>query len=50
MCIRDSFSTVQHANGKISVTAQMGFSGETRDDVLALLDSLRDVAAKTAAN
>lgn len=45
-----NFSTVQHANGKISVTAQLGFSSETRDDVLALLDSLPDVAAKTAAN
>lgn len=47
-----NFSTIQHANGKVSVTAQLGFSSETRDDVLALIDSLPDVAEKpaTAAN
>ena len=39
-----AFSATQDANGKIGVTAQMGFSSESRDDVLALLDSLPDVA------
>jgi len=43
-----SFAATQQANGKISVTAQMGFSSETRDDVAALLDTLPDVAQKTA--
>ncbi|MRX11521.1 hypothetical protein GJ697_27215 [Pseudoduganella sp. FT25W] len=43
-----NFAATQQANGKISVTAQMGFSSETRDDVAALLDTLPDVAEKTA--
>jgi hypothetical protein len=43
-----NFAATQHADGKISVTAQMGFSSETRDDVIALLDSLPDVSEKTA--
>lgn len=43
-----SFAANQQANGKISVTAQLGFSSETRDDVVALLDTLPDVSEKTA--
>lgn len=45
-----SFATNQAADGRVSVTAQLGFSSETRDDVVALLDSLPDVSDKTAAN
>jgi hypothetical protein len=45
-----SFSATQDAAGKVNVTAQMGFSSESKDDVVALLDSLPDVAEKAAAN
>lgn len=45
-----SFSARQDANGKISVTAQVGFASETKDDVAALLDSLPDAAEKAAPN
>ena len=45
-----SFAAIQDANGKINVTAQMGFSSESRQDVLALLDSLPNVAETVAAN
>lgn len=45
-----NFSAVQDANGKINVTAQMGFSSETREDVAALLDSLPGMAETVAAN
>lgn len=44
-----SFAATQNANGKISVTAQMGFSSETRDDVVALLDTFPDVSQAAAA-
>lgn len=42
------FTAKQDLAGKISVTAQMGFSSESRDDVAALLDTLPDVAVKAA--
>jgi len=45
-----NFSAMQDANGKINVTAQMGFSSETREDVAALLDSLPGMAETVAAN
>lgn len=45
-----NFSAIQDANGKINVTAQMGFSSETREDVAALLDSLPGMAETVAAN
>lgn len=45
-----AFSATQDAKGKVSVTAQMGFSSESKDDVVALLDSLPNVAEQAAAN
>ena len=45
-----SFAATQDANGKINVTAQMGFSSESRQDVVALLDSLPNVAETVAVN
>lgn len=43
------FSAKQNNAGKIGVTAQMGFSSESKDDVVALLDSLPDVSEKVTA-
>ena len=43
-----SFAATQEADGKINVTAQMGFSSESRQDVAALLDSLPNVAELAA--
>lgn len=40
-----SFSAEQGTNGKISVSAQMGFSSEKKDDVATLLDTLPDMTA-----
>lgn len=44
-----AFSATQDANGKVNVTAQMGFSSESQNDVVALLDSLPHVAAQAPA-
>lgn len=43
-----NFAATQEADGKINVTAQMGFSSESRQDVAALLDSLPNVAELAA--
>lgn len=43
------FTAKQDTTGKIGVTAQMGFSSENKDDVVALLDSLPLVAEKESA-
>ncbi|MFZ4289206.1 hypothetical protein [Variovorax sp. HJSM1_2] len=40
-----SFSAVQGKDGKIAVTAQMGFSSEKKEDVVTLLDAAPVVAA-----
>jgi len=39
-----SFSATQGTDGKISVSAKMGFSTESKDDVVALLDTAPDVS------
>lgn len=41
-----SFTAVQGKDGKIAVTAQMGFSSEKKEDVVTLLDAAPMVAAK----
>jgi hypothetical protein len=41
-----SFSASQDIDGKINVSAQMGFSTETKNDVLAMLDSPAAVSSK----
>lgn len=40
------FSVARKTDGKVSVTAQLGFSSETKDDVAALIDVLPAVGAK----
>lgn len=40
------FAVTRKIDGKISVTAQLGFSSETKDDVAALIDALPAVASK----
>lgn len=43
-----SFEANQGLDGRIGVSAQMGFSREAKDDVVALLDTLPDMNAGTA--
>lgn len=40
------FSVAQKTDGKISVSAQLGFTSETKDDVSALIDTLPDTTSK----
>ena len=40
------FAVTKNLDGKISVAAQLGFSKETKDDVVSLLDTLPDVSEK----
>jgi hypothetical protein len=42
------FEAAQAPDGKINVTAQMGFSQETKEDVETLLDTLPDVSEQAA--
>lgn len=41
-----SFEATQAVDGRIAVTAQMGFTRESKDDVVALLDTLPDMGAQ----
>jgi hypothetical protein len=40
------FAVTKNLDGKISVAAQLGFSKETKDDVVSLLDTLPNVSEK----
>lgn len=44
------FAVSQKTDGKISISAQMGLSRETRDDVVALLDTMPDDSSKDDAS
>jgi hypothetical protein len=41
-----SFNADQGVDGKISISAQMGFSTEKKDDILSLLDAPAQAATK----
>lgn len=43
-----SFKANQEADGRISVSAQMGFSTEQKDDIVALIDAAPPLVAKSA--